>query len=329
MDLTTRYLGFDLRNPLVASASPLNLDLGTIRALEDHGAAAVVLPSVFQEQIEREEEDRDRMLGVGAESFPEALSYFPPSTEYRTGTEQYLDTISAARRAVDIPVIASLNGASEAGWIDYARLLQQAGASAIELNVFFLASDLTLSAAQVEDSYVAILRAVRASVTIPVSIKLSPFFTAPGHLVRRLEAAGADGVVLFNRFYQPDIDLASLRLQRDVQLSTKAEIRVPLRWIGILAGKLHASLAASTGVETAEEVVKYLLVGADVVMTTSALLRHGPAHMRVLLDGLRAWLDARGVTPAELRGRMSEARVRDPAAFERANYIRILQGWHG
>ncbi len=329
MDLTSRYLGFNLRNPLVASASPLNLDLGNLRALEDHGAAAVVLPSIFQEQIEREEEDRERMLGAGAESFPEALGYFPPSAEYRSGTEHYLATISAARRAVDIPVIASLNGASEAGWIDYARLLQQAGASAIELNVFFLASDLTRSATQVEDAYVAILRAVRAAVTVPIAVKLSPFFTAPGHLLRRLEAAGADGFVLFNRFYQPDVDLASLRLHYEVPLSAKAEIRVPLRWIGILAGKLRASLAASTGVETAEEVVKYLLVGADVVMTTSALLRHGPAHMRVLLDGLRAWLDARGVGPAEIRGRMSEARVRDPAAFERANYIRILQGWQG
>ena len=327
MDLTTRYLGFDLRNPLVASASPLNLDLGTLRTLEDHGAAAVVLPSIFQEQIEREEEERERMLGAGAESFPEALSYFPPSAEYSTRTDQYLETIRSARRALGIPVIASLNGATESGWIDHARLLQQAGASAIELNIFFIASDLALAAADVEQRYVAILEAVRGAVTIPIAVKLAPYFSAPGDLIRRLEAAGADGFVLFNRFYQPDIDLASLRLQRDLALSTKAEIRLPLLWIGVLAGKLSASLAASTGVETADEVVKYLLAGADVVMTTSALLRHGPAHMGVLLKGLHDWLDARNVTAASIRGRMSQARVRDPAAFERANYIRILQGW--
>ena len=327
MDLATRYLGLTLRNPLVASASPLNLELETIRALEDHGAAAVVLPSIFQEQIETEEEERERMLGAGADSFPEALRYFPPAAEFRTSTDKYLETVAAARRAVGIPIIASLNGATEAGWIDHAHLLQEAGASAIELNIFFIPSDPALTATAVEERYLAVLRGVRAAVTIPVAVKLSPYFTAPADLARRLAADGADGFVLFNRFYQPDIDLAALRLQRDLQLSTPAEIRLPLLWIAILAGRLNASLAASTGVETAEEVIKYLLVGADVVMTTSSLLRHGPGHMRVLLDGLRQWLEARGVGPADIRGRMSQARIRDPAAFERANYIRILQGW--
>jgi dihydroorotate dehydrogenase (fumarate) len=327
MDLETSYLGLKLRNPLVASASPLNLDLGTIRALEDHGAAAVVLPSIFQEQIESEERERERMLGVGADSFPEASSYFSPVAEYRTSTDKYLETIGAARQAVDIPIIASLNGATEAGWIDYARLLQQAGASAIELNVFFVPADPTLTAAGVEERYLAVLRGVRAAVSIPVAVKLSPYFTAPADLVRRLEREGADGFVLFNRFYQPDIDLAAMSLQRDLDLSTPAEIRLPLLWIAILSGKLRASLAASTGVESADQVIKYLLVGADVVMTTSALLRHGPAHMRVLLTGLVQWLGARGVTPADIRGRMSQSSIRDPAAFERANYIRILQSW--
>ena len=327
MDLATSYLGLTLRNPLVASASPLNLDLGTIRALEDHGAAAVVLPSIFQEQIETEEEERERMLGVGADSFPEASSYFPPVAEYRTSTDKYLETIGAARQAVDIPIIASLNGATEAGWIDYARLLQQAGASAIELNVFFVPSDPALTAAAVEERYLAVLRGVRAAVSIPVAVKLSPYFTAPADLVRRLEREGADGFVLFNRFYQPDIDLAAMSLQRDLNLSTPAEIRLPLLWIAILSGKLRASLAASTGVDTAEQVIKYLLVGSDVVMTTSALLRHGPAHMRVLLTGMEQWLEARGVTPTDIRGRMSQANIRDPAAFERANYISILQSW--
>jgi dihydroorotate dehydrogenase (fumarate) len=329
MDLATRYLGLALRNPLVASASPLNLDLGHVRALEDHGAAAVVLPSIFQEQIAAEEEERELRLGAGADSFPEALRYFPSSSEYHTSSDRTLETIAAARRAVGIPVIASLNGATEAGWIDHARLLQQAGASAIELNIFFVPSDPALTADMVEQRYLAVLRSVRSAVTVPIAVKLSPYFTAPVDLIRRMAAQGADGFVLFNRFYQPDIDLAALQLQRDLTLSTPAEIRLPLLWIAILAGRLDASLAASTGVETAAEVVKYLLAGADVVMTTSALLRHGPAHMGVLLDGLRQWLDARGVTAAEIRGRMSQARLRDPTAFERANYIRILQGWRG
>jgi dihydroorotate dehydrogenase (fumarate) len=329
MDLSTRYLGLDLRNPLVASASPRNLELDHLRALEDHGAAAVVLPSIFQEQIEAEEEERELRLGHGADSFPEALRYFPAVSEYRTGIDQHLETVAAARAALAVPVIASLNGATEAGWIDHARLLQEAGASALELNIFFVPSDPALTGERVEQRYLAVTRSVRRAVGIPVAVKLGPYFSAPGDLVRRLVAEGADGVVLFNRFYQPDIDLATLQLQRDLALSTPAEIRLPLLWIAVLAGRIEASLAASTGVETAAEVIKYLLAGADVVMTTSALLRHGPAHMRVLLDGLTEWLEARGVTPAEIRGRMSQARLRDPTAFERANYIRILQGWRG
>jgi dihydroorotate dehydrogenase (fumarate) len=329
MDLTTRYLGLALRNPLIASASPRNLDLGHLRTLEDHGAAAVVLPSIFQEQIETEEEERELRLGAGADSFPEALRYFPPVLEYRTGTDQYLETIAAARRALAIPVIASLNGASEAGWIDYARLMQEAGASALELNIFFIPADPALTAATVEQRYLSILRSVRQAVSIPIAVKLGPCFSALGDLVRRLAGQGADGFVLFNRFYQPDIDLTTLRLQLDLALSTPAEIRLPLLWIGILAGRVDASLAASTGVDSAAEVIKYLLAGADVVMATSALLRHGPAHIGVLLAGLEQWLDARCVTAAEIRGRMSQARIRDPSAFERANYIRILQGWRG
>lgn len=329
MTLATRYLGLDLKNPLIASASPLNLDLGNIRALEDHGAAAVVLPSIFEEQIEQEQAELERYGFAGADSFAEALSYFPPLDSYRTGTATYLDTIRSARAAVDIPVIASLNGTTDAGWIDYARQIQQAGASALELNIFFVAADSELTGAVVEQRYLDILGAVRSTVTIPVAVKLSPYFSATAHMVRALDHAGADGVVLFNRFYQPDIDLATLRLQRDLHLSTPAEIRLPLLWIGLLAGTLRASLAATTGVETAEQVIKYLLVGADVVMTTSALLRHGVAHMEVLVDGLEEWLDSRGSTVDDIRGRMSQRRVKDPSAFERANYIRILQGWTG
>ena len=329
MDLSTRYLGLRLKNPLVASASPLTLDLDTVRALEDHGAAAVVLPSIFEEQIEAEAEQVERLTGVGAESSAEALSYFPPSASYQTGTHGYLEHIRKARSAVDIPVIASLNGVTSAGWTGYARDLEQAGASAIELNVFFIPADPKLTGGDVERRYHEVLHAVKSAVRIPVAMKLSPYFSAPGAMLRELDAVGADGLVLFNRFYQPDIDLASLRMRRDLQLSTPQEIRLPLLWIGLLSGQLRGSLAASSGVETAEQVIKYLLVGADVVMTTSALLRHGAGHMRTLLDGLNAWLDARNASIDDVRGRMSQRRLKDPAAFERANYIQILQGWPG
>lgn len=327
MSLATRYLGLDLRNPLIASASPLNLDLGNIRALEDCGAAAVVLPSVFQEQIELEAEASERMMGIGADSFPEARGYFPAVGDYAIGPERYLATIEKARKAVDIPIIASLNGTTPTGWTSYAQEAEEAGASAIELNIFFIPADPSRSSAQVEADYLAILTAVRDAVSIPIAVKLSPYFSATGHMVRQLADAGADGVVLFNRFYQPDIALPELRLKRDLNLSTPAEIRLPLLWIGALAGRVDASLAASSGVETSDEVVKYVLAGADAVMTTSSLLRHGLGHMRTLVDGLRDWMDARGTTVAQMRGRMSQLRVADPTAYERANYIRILQEW--
>jgi dihydroorotate dehydrogenase (fumarate) len=224
-------------------------------------------------------------------------------------------------------VIASLNGATPSGWVSYAAELEQAGASAIELNVYLVPTDPALTGGDVEAHYLDVLRAVKRAVRIPVAMKLPPFFSAPGDVVRMLDAAGADGFVLFNRFYQPDIDLATLRVQRDLALSTPAEIRLPLLWLGVLAGTLRGSLAASSGVESAEQVVKYLLVGADAVMTTSALLRHGVRHMATLVEGLAGWLDAREANLADIRGRMSRARLRDTDAYERANYIRILQGW--
>lgn len=329
MDLATRYLGLDLVSPLIASASPLTRELDNIRALEDAGAGAVVLPSIFQEQIEAEAEEMERMLGVGADSFPEALSYFPAAQDYELGGHAYLELLRRARAAVGIPVIASLNGTTDAGWVDYARDLESAGASAIELNMFSVPVDPEHGAADVEYAQAAIVRAVRAAVAVPIAVKLAPYYSAPGHVVRQLRAAGADGFVLFNRFYQPDIDLGTLRLRRDVALSTPQEARLPLLWIGVLSGQVDASLAASTGVESAEQVVKYLLVGADAVMTTSALLRHGVGHMRTLRDGLRAWLAARETTVAAIKGRMCRSRLADPSAFERANYIRILQGWRG
>ena len=325
-DLSTTYLGLRLRNPVVASASPLTLDLGNIRALEDAGAAAVVLPSVFEEQIEQEAAEFEAALWAGADSVAEASSFLPPIS-WRTGPHLALETIRRARAAVDIPIIASLNGITGAGWVWYAAELEQAGASAIELNVYLVPTDPVLTGADVEAHYLDVLRAVKETVRIPVAMKLSPFFSAPGTMIRLLDEAGADGVVLFNRFYQPDIDLATLRVQRDLALSTPVEIRLPLLWVGVLAGTLRCSIAASTGVETAEQVLKYLLAGADAVMTTSALLRHGVGYMASLVEGLSEWLDARGTSVAEIKGRMSRGKLRNPDAYERANYIRILQGW--
>lgn len=328
MDLSTNYLGLSLKNPLIASASPLTGEIANIREMEDAGAAAVVLPSMFEEQIEREVNEIIRLTTAGADSFPEALSYFPPSAGVPADSNGYLETILRARAAVDIPVIASLNGITDLGWTAYARLAEEAGASAIELNIYFIPADLAQDGRTVERRYLEVLRAVKECVDIPVAMKIAPHFSSVGNFVCELDRAGADGFVLFNRFYQPDIDLARLRLQRDVALSTPAEIRLPLLWIGVLAGQVQGSLAAATGVDSADEVIKYLLAGADAVMTTSALLRHGIGHLRTLVDGLTRWLEARDAAGLDvIRGRMSHRRVPDPTAFERANYIRILQGW--
>ena len=325
MDLTTAYLGFKLKNPLIASASPLTLDLDNIRRLEDCGAAAVVLPSIFEEQIEAEAMEIERLTSAPSESFAEALSYFPAAIGNWSEPRDYLDIIRRAREAVAIPVIASLNGISPSGWRDYARMVEQAGASAIELNAYFIASDLRLTGSQVEDAYLDTVKAVTAAISIPVAVKLSPYFSALGHLIRALDAAGADGFTLFNRFYQPDIDLVQLRLQRDISLSDPAEIRLPLLWIGVLAGNVHAALAASTGVDSVDEVIKFLLVGADAVMTTSSLLRHGIEHMTNLVAGLERWLEARNIESVDsIRGKMRRGAMPNPAGFDRANYIKIL-----
>jgi dihydroorotate dehydrogenase (fumarate) len=328
MDLTTNYLSLVLKNPLIASSSPLTMEVSNIRKLEDRGAAAVVLPSIFEEELKREATEVERLTMAGVDSFPEALSYFPPAAAYHAGPGRYLEVIRRAREAVDIPVIASLNGITDAGWIEYARLVEEAGANAIELNVFFIPADVAESGRDVEQRYIDILRAVKHAADIPVAMKLSPYFSALGNFVCELDRAGADGFVLFNRFYEPDIDLIRLQLQRDLELSTPTEIRLPLLWIAALSGRLRASLAATTGVDTAAQVIKYLLAGADAVMTTSALLRHGIDHIKTLLEGLMQWMDALEVDAIDdIRGMMSQRRVSDPTAFERANYIQILQGW--
>ena len=329
MDLTTRYMGLTLRNPLIASASPRNGELGTLRALEDYGAGAVVLPSIFEEQIVAERHEFELRTEVTAHGFAEALTFFPAYSGYGFGPERYLDIVRRAKDAIGIPVIASLNCVSHAGWVDYACGLQEAGADAIELNIYLIPTDLAMSGRDVEQHYLDILAAVKASVSIPVAVKIGPYFSAIGGVARALADGGTDALVLFNRFYQPDIDIATLRLSMDIELSTPAEIRLPLLWIAILYGRMPASLAASTGVESADEVFKYLLAGADTVMTTSALLRHGVEHMRTLVDGLSALLAAREIESLdEIRGRMSQQNVKSPTAFERANYVHILQGYH-
>jgi len=328
MNLATRYLGLELKNPLVAGAGPLNGELDNIRRLEDLGAAAVVLPSIFEEQIQQEQETIERLIATGIDNYSEALTYFPGQAAYVIAPGRYVELVERAAKAVDIPVIASLNGVTDQGWLDYARQAEEAGASAIELNIYFIPSDLELSGREVELRYIDIVKAVRRAVKIPVAVKIGPHFSSIGHMVRQLEQAGADGLVLFNRFYQPDIDLVQLSVLRNLELSTPQEIRLPLLWISVLSGRIRASLAASTGVQGADEVVKYLLAGADVVMTTSALLKHGVAHMAVMLDGLRNWLAERDVgSLGQIRGRMNQRNLADPMAVERANYIRILQSY--
>jgi len=328
MDLTTRYLGLTLKNPLVASAGPLTADLDNIRRLEDLGAAAVVMPSIFEEQIEREQELIENMETIASNSYGEALTYFPSQSSYRLDPERYLEVLRKAAAAVDIPVIASLNGTTEGGWIGYARQMQEAGADALELNAYIISTDIDQRGGEIERRYLSIVRAAKQAVTIPVAVKLSPYFSSMGHMARELVDAGASGLVLFNRFYQPDIDLAQLTLSPSLALSSPQEIRLPLLWIGVLSGRVRASLAASTGVETSDEIVKYLLAGSDVVMTTSALLRHGIDHMRLLLGGLTSWLKARDLdTLDRVRGRLSHRNVADPSAFARANYIHMLQSY--
>ena len=327
-DLRTKYMGLDLHHPVIASASPLTKDPDAFKRLEDANAAAVVMFSLFEEQLRWEQESLSYLTEAGAESFSEALSYFPSTESYRVGPERYLDLIRRATESVRIPIIASLNGVTNEGWIDYARQIQQAGAAGLELNVYHIPSGLNESGRDVEQRYLDIVKAVKAAVTIPVALKLSPFFSAMGYMARQLDEAGADALVLFNRFYQPDFDLESRKVVPDLELSTPREIRLPLLWIAILYGKIRPSLAATTGVHSPIEIVKYLMAGADAVMTTSALLQNGIPYLSKLVAGLEEWMSARSYTSvAQMRGSMSQQRVADPTAFQRANYIRILESY--
>jgi dihydroorotate dehydrogenase (fumarate) len=328
MDLNTQYLGLTLQSPIVASAGPITAELDNIRRLADLGAGAVVMPSIFEEQIEQERQLVENLDEFAADRYAEALTYFPSSERYKIGPDRYLEVLRTAVNAVDIPVIASLNGTTNEIWVDYARQIESAGARALELNIYMVPMDLNVPGREIELRYMSIVRAVTLGVKIPVAVKISPYFSSIGNMAVRLMGAGASGLVLFNRFYQPDIDLAELALAPTLDLSTAKEIRLALLWIGVLSGRINGSLAASTGVESADEVIKYLLAGADVVMTTSALLKHGVGHMKVLLDGLKCWLGARDLQNLDrVRGRLSQRNVSDPSAFARANYIRILQGY--
>ncbi len=327
-DLGTRYLGLDLRSPLVASASPLTGTLDGLRRLEDAGAAAVVLPSLFEEQLTHEALEIDRILATGAESFPEALSYFPEMRDYNTGPDRYLELVARAKEALAIPVIPSLNGVTPGGWVHHATLLEEAGADAIELNVYLVATDPEVSGAEVERRYLEVVGSVRAAVRIPLAVKVGPFFSSIPAMAREMVAAGADGLVLFNRFYQPDLDLETLDVVPHLVLSGSDELRLPLRWIAILHGNVGCSLAATTGVHTAEDALKVLLAGADVAMTTSALLRHGPDHLRRVQASMAEWLDDHEYdSVAQLRGSVSRRAAADPAAYERANYLRTLASY--
>jgi dihydroorotate dehydrogenase (fumarate) len=328
MDLSTQYMGLALKNPFVASASPLSESVDTIRRLEDAGASAVVMFSLFEEQIRHDREAMEHFLQYGAESFGEALSYFPDVQDYDVGPAQYLELIRKASEAVEIPIIASLNGVTEHGWVSFAKEMQQAGARAIELNVYYIPTEMHRTSVQIEQQYVDVLRAVKGAVTIPVAIKVGPYFSSFAHVAGQLDRAGADALVLFNRFYQPDFDIEERTVVPSLSLSRPDEIRLPLLWIALLYGRVHASLAATTGVHSAVEGIKYLLAGADVVMSTSALLQQGPPLLARLVADTAGWMVRKGYSSvAQLRGSMSQQSIPDSAAFVRGNYIRVLESY--
>jgi dihydroorotate dehydrogenase (fumarate) len=327
-DLTTTYLGLHLKNPLVASASPLSKKVANVRRLEDAGAAAIVMYSLFEEQITHESHELDHYLERGTHSYAESLSYFPDLDTYNMGPEPYLEHLYKVKQAVDIPVIGSLNGKSAGGWVDYAQRIEQAGADALELNIYYLPTDPDLSSAELEDEYVRLVREVRATVKIPIALKLSPFFTVLPHVAKRFVAAGANGLVLFNRFYQPDLDLEELEVVPNLELSTSQEVRLPLRWIALLYGRIEADFALTSGVYTAQDVLKAMMAGASVTMMTSALLQHGMGRLMHVLTDMQEWMVEHEYESIQvMKGSMSQRAVADPAAFERANYMKALSSF--
>ncbi|MFB2876426.1 dihydroorotate dehydrogenase-like protein [Floridanema aerugineum] len=327
MDLTTNYLGLTLRSPIVPSAAaPLTENVDNIRKMEDAGAGAVVLHSLFEEQIRQEREELHHHLTYHSESFAEALTYFPEPEIFHVGTEEYLNHIRRAKQMVDIPVIASLNGSTIGGWTDFASQIQQAGADALELNIYYVPTDFNMSGAQVEQNYIDIVRAVKSAVTIPVAVKLSPFFSNMAYMAKRLEEAGADGLVLFNRFYQPDIDIEDLEVRPNVLLSTPQAMRLPMRWIAILYGRISPELAATGGIHKGQEVIKMLMAGAKITQICSVLMRHGIAHIRDIENEMKHWMiEHEYESVKQMIGSMSQINCPDESAFERAQYMRAVQ----
>ena len=324
-DLSTTYLGLPLRTPLVASSGPLTARIDSLRALEAAGISAVVLPSLFEEQVEHEDIQAARLGDLGSDSNPEATSYFPDLADYESVADRYLRHLEEAKKALSIPVVASLNGQTSGGWVRYARLLELAGADAIELNLYGLAADLDVTGREVEDEQAELVALVKASLSIPLAVKIGPHSSALGHMATRFIDAGADGLVLFNRFYQPDIDPRTRKVTPALELSSSSELRLPLRWTAILSGRVEASLAVTTGVHTGADVARCLLAGADVAMMTSALLHHGAEHVATVEGEVVAWAQESGFdSVAQLKGSVSQRHVSDPAAFERANYMSAL-----
>jgi len=328
MDLSTKYMGLELRNPLVPSSSPLTADFDTCRRLEDAGAGAIVCHSLFEEQFLHESDEISHYMQHGTESFAESLTYFPDMADDYLGPEEYLEHIRALKEALDVPVFGSLNGVTKGGWVSYAKQIEEAGADALELNVYYIPTDLSIPASEVEQLYLDVLAEVKQSVKIPVAMKLSPYFSSMADMARRLDKVGADALVLFNRFYQPNIDLATLEVVPDLVLSTPFAGRLPLRWIAILYGRIGADLAATSGIHTHLDVLRMLMAGAKVTMTASALLLNGVPYLTRMLDDLTAWMVEQEYTSvAQMIGSMSQMAIADPAAFERANYIKTLHSW--
>ncbi len=324
-DLTTTYLGLHLKNPLVISASPLSKKLKMVRHLEEAGASAIVMYSLFEEQITHESHALDYYLNLGSHSHAEALSYFPDLERYNLEPDAYLDHLHQVKQAVQIPVIGSLNGISSGGWVEYARKIEQAGADALELNCYYLPTETDVSSAELEDIYIMLVNEIRSTIKIPLALKLSPYFTALPHVARRFVEAGADALVLFNRFYQPDLDCEALEVVPNLELSTSHDLRLPLRWIAILYGRLDVDFALTSGVHSATDVLKAIMAGANVTMLASALLRHGIDRLTAIVSNLRQWMEEHEYeSVASMRGSMSQRAVADPAAFERASYLKAL-----
>jgi dihydroorotate dehydrogenase (fumarate) len=328
IDLTTKYLGLTLKNPLVVSASPLSEDLGNIRRMEDAGASAVVLPSLFEEQIQVESTTLDQFLSQGTESYAEALSYIPNMPGYHLGPDGYLEHVRRAKQAVKVPIIGSLNGVSTGGWVGYAKKIEEAGADAMELNIYFIPTDAEMSGSQVEQKYIDLVSKVKASVHIPVGVKIGPYFSSLPNMARRLDQAGANALVLFNRFYQPDFDLETLEVVPNLILSTPHELLLRLNWVAVLYGKIKADLAITGGVHTALDVLKSMMAGASVAMMTSALLRNGIGHLATVRTELLKWMEEHEYESIhQMQGSMSQRAVADPSAFQRANYVKVLSSY--